>query len=151
MHPAILRIADMYDMEYEELLVYFCEYDFGIGEIVHLLGSYAQAEEEFTLEEILAMRVDEEMGWGEIWQDLGMIGSGRGDSEEDDEPAALVRNPNRNRLYSQAEDDDDESPKDNGKPPFTPPGLDKEKGPNNLPGNGRGNKGDGHPGKGRKP
>lgn len=149
-HPVIMRIADQYNMDYEELTGYFCEYDFGVGEIVHLLATYNQMDDETTtLEDILAMRSDDEMGWGEIWQNLGLIGSGRNKSEEE-QTEALVRNQNRNK-YNQQSGMDDEEPFNNGNKPDSPPGLEKENNPNKPvtpPGKDKGN---GHPGNGKKP
>lgn len=78
-HPVLSALAESYDgVEYEDLLMYFCEQDFGVGEIRHALETAAHPDVELTYQEILAWAYSEgmeEIGWGEIWQELGLIGN----------------------------------------------------------------------------
>lgn len=84
-HPVLLSLADMYQVEYSELETYFCE-GFGVGEIKLALQTAEktveeEGEEEDLWSDYLDMRKgEEEIGWGEIWQELGLIGK---DKEKD--------------------------------------------------------------------
>ena len=85
-HPVLLRLAETFDVEYDELELYFCEYGFGIGEIRHALNTAENEAVDETYDEILEMRLEDgtkEVGWGQIWQDLGLIGSERNDRGEE--------------------------------------------------------------------
>ncbi len=152
-HPVLAWIESQYDVEFEDLQTYFCDYDFGIGEIVMMLESHARTEEEISLEDILAMRMDEELGWGEIKQSLGLIGKGRNkdDSEETDGTEALVRNENRAKFNHQTANEGEDDELRNGNKPETPPGQDKDKTPNNFGHPGGKDKDKNNPGKGKKP
>ena len=84
-HPALLGLAGMYEgVTYEQLVTYFCE-GFGVGEIKLALQTAEKTEDEEDLwSDYLNMRKgEEEMGWGEIWQALGLIGK---DKDKDNEP-----------------------------------------------------------------
>ncbi len=80
-HPVLESLAEDYEgVEYEDLLFYFCEQDFGVGEIEHALTTAALVDDEaITYEMLLAKVYEDGMAWGEIWQELGLIGSGDGD------------------------------------------------------------------------
>jgi hypothetical protein len=83
-HPALAWLAEFYEVDYDELLVYFCDYEFGIGEIEHALATAELEDVEMTYQELLEWRYDggtKEVGWGEIWQALGLIEM---DSDEPD-------------------------------------------------------------------
>lgn len=126
-HPVLSRIAEVFDVPYEALVVYFCEYDFGVGEIVLLLETYQRSDGQVTLEELLAMRVEQELGWGEIWQALGLKGRDKDAPGGQGETGALNRNHNRRSYNNQAS-----SHKDDGHPaqshkPDVPPGQEKDK------------------------
>jgi hypothetical protein len=85
-HPVLLSLAESYEVEYSELVTYFCE-GYGVGEIKLALETAEKTEDEDLWSEFLDMRNkgDEEMGWGEIWQELGLIGK---DKEKDNEPGS---------------------------------------------------------------
>jgi len=87
-HPVLLSLAEMYEVEYAGLVSYFCE-GFGIGEIKHALETAEKTEEEDLWSDILDLRMGEEekeKGWGEIWQEMGLIGNDKteNDGEETD-------------------------------------------------------------------
>ncbi len=103
-HPALTRIANIFDVEYDELVTWFCDYNFGIGEIGLALVTAQRLdnnnENELTYEDILMWRLegqngnddngDEEengkkVGWGIIWQELGLIGNRRNNDTENGE------------------------------------------------------------------
>ena len=164
-HPVLSWIEAQYDVPKADLLTYFCEYEFGIGEIVHLLETLARTEgteDEYTVEELLAMRMEDEMGWGEIWQAAGLIGRGRNGkypegTEEPEDPEgsegteAFSRNEKRTKFNHQNANGGEEDQFKNENKPVTPPGHDKDKNPGN-PGNPPGkDKDKNHPVNGKKP
>lgn len=82
-HPVIEYLADKFEVESEELYNYFCD-GFGIGEIRHALITAGMDVEE-TFDGILDDRLVGDMkvfGWGEIWQDYGLIGFGRPEMDD---------------------------------------------------------------------
>jgi hypothetical protein len=79
-HPVLMDLAETYAVDYEDLLAYFCEDEFGVGEIRLALITAEREGVDLTYEEILAMRLEDgikEVGWGLIWQELGLIGRAR--------------------------------------------------------------------------
>jgi len=89
-HPVAAGIAELYEVEYEDVMAMFCENmemregeeadaGFGFGQIMLAYSTFAQGAEledlegDFSLEGILGMR-EEGMGWGQIWQEMGLIG-----------------------------------------------------------------------------
>jgi hypothetical protein len=72
-HPTGARYAADFEIDYAVIMGWFCEGNFGFGEIKHALKTAAVTE--YSPEELLAMRAD--YGWGEIWQDAGLIGQGK--------------------------------------------------------------------------
>jgi hypothetical protein len=70
-HPVGYGIAERYDVDYEEVMTWFCEENMGFGQIMLALQTADGYEE--TYDELLDRRIAGE-GWGEIWQDLGLIG-----------------------------------------------------------------------------
>jgi hypothetical protein len=77
--PALEGLASTFGVSYEELLPYFCE-GFGVGEIKLALET-AEKDVDMTWDELLEAR--RSAGWGEIWQELGLIGK---DKEDNDNP-----------------------------------------------------------------
>lgn len=67
-HPALNSLALAYDEPYSELLYYFCEWRFGVGEIKLALQSAETTGLYFG--EILEMK-RELGGWGQVWKQLG--------------------------------------------------------------------------------
>ena len=69
-HPVGERLADIYGVEYEQVMAWKCEGHHGFGQIVHALRIAASGDEAV---QFLDRRVAGE-GWGQIWQDLGLVG-----------------------------------------------------------------------------
>jgi hypothetical protein len=69
-HPVGQRLADAYELDYDVIMDWFCNGNFGMGEIKHALetGDVLGMDPE----DILGLRADQ--GWGQIWQDLGLKG-----------------------------------------------------------------------------
>lgn len=136
-HPVGNRIAELFDVAYEDVMAWFCVDEMGFGQIMLALKTAQVADEDAG--DLLARRADGE-GWGVIWQDLGFIGRGR-TKHADAEDAAASSSENA------------EAPEDNrGRPEA--PGASKDKNhPNGVgPGENRGrhvgadhSKGRGHP------
>jgi len=84
-HPVLSSLAEDYEVDYEELLFYFCEQDIGVGEIEHALATAALEEVEEPYDVLLTWFYEDGMDWGEIWQELGLIGLGDFDPDEDDD------------------------------------------------------------------
>ncbi|MGD8905237.1 MAG: DUF5667 domain-containing protein [Anaerolineae bacterium] len=78
-HPTAQRLADTYDVTYEEIMGWFCDDGYGLGEIKHALETSVATGD--SPEDLLALK-NELGGWGEVWQELGLIGSTDDDSEE---------------------------------------------------------------------
>jgi type IV secretory pathway VirB10-like protein len=153
-HPVISRLAEHYGSAYAELLDYFCEYNLGVGEIDLLLETFRRLSDGTTMEAIFAMRVDEGMGWGEIWQALGLQGVGEGNPEGAGQPEVFKRNENRAKYNHQASNAGDENQLKNEFKPETPPGQ-EHNGNSNKPatplGVDKSNQGNDPPGNDKKP
>lgn len=159
-HPVILGLAERYQVEYDELLGYFCDLEMGIGEIAHALRTVQVMDGSLTMEELLEQRIDQEMGWGEIWQELGLIGNGRNwgnDIDEDEngegesEDLTLKGFANRpGRNFSQWKNSLDEGEQTPGNNSGTLPGQSEDFCPPGLSGNKNPNKPD-NPGRGKGP
>ena len=72
-HPALDELAMAYDKPYSELLFYFCEWHFGVGEIKLALQSAMDLNNGMDFGDILEMK-PELGGWGLAWQLLGLKG-----------------------------------------------------------------------------
>lgn len=71
-HPVGGRIADIYDVDYQEqVMVWFCQEHYGFGEILLALQTSKIAS--VDPEDILQMKSDLG-GWGEVWKELGFTG-----------------------------------------------------------------------------
>ena len=99
-HPGIMLLAEHFHMPYEELLVFFCEYDLNIIEIKLLMQTYTHAAGEVTLNEIRLMRVEEGLSWIEIWLELGLKDGLKLDGSN--QPEAFTKNESRNQYNHQA-------------------------------------------------
>ena len=82
-HPVLEGLAQDYGIDYEVLLDQFCNGGFGIGELEHALSTAELEGVDKTYEELLDL-VAGGMDWGEIWQDLDLIGNGAFDPDEED-------------------------------------------------------------------
>lgn len=71
-HPVGQRIADTYGVTYEQVMTWFCD-GYGFGEITHALET-AKVATDYTADDLLASK-GQGKGWGEIWQELGLIGN----------------------------------------------------------------------------
>jgi hypothetical protein len=84
LHPVLTSLAETYEVEYDDLLEYFCVYEFGVGEIRLALAT-AERVDGVLYTDLLDWRYAEGMkdvGWGLIWQELGLIGRGRQNKEQ---------------------------------------------------------------------
>jgi len=103
-HPGVERLAERYGVPSEDVLDAFCA-GYGLGEIAFALRLDGEAwqtllemrqqgvgwgqvmlavvtakavgDDEVTPDTLLQQRADG-MGWGKIWQELGLVGNGRG-------------------------------------------------------------------------
>jgi hypothetical protein len=82
-HPVGAGIAARYEVEYSLVMTWFCD-GYGFGQIMlaletsKVLSSETYEGEFRTPEELLAMRTDQ-LGWGQIWKELGFTGRPKGD------------------------------------------------------------------------
>jgi len=81
-HPAVGRLAELYEVDYTTLIGWFCDDGFGVGQIMLALTTAAATGDDAA--DLLTERA-EGRGWGEIWQDRGLIGRGRQMDQEDGE------------------------------------------------------------------
>ncbi|MGD2158608.1 MAG: DUF5667 domain-containing protein [Anaerolineales bacterium] len=106
-HPVAEGLAEDYDVTEEQIMEWFCDRNFGFGEIMHALETSEITLDDIDIqdyspEELLDMK--EEMGgWGKVWQELGLIGK----------------------------PEDAGKPEDPGNKPDSPPGKPDDVGPNN--------------------
>ncbi|MFW6184969.1 MAG: FecR family protein, partial [Chloroflexota bacterium] len=121
-HPEAVSLAERYDVSHEEIMSWFCA-GYGFGEIEH---AYAlSAETEVPVEEIFDMRASG-MGWGDIWQELGVLPDGPPDDAsppddvgppEDAGPPDEVGPPDDAGPPEDAGPPDDVGPPDDAGPP----------------------------------
>jgi hypothetical protein len=70
-HPRAAELAEDYGVAVEEIMTWFCEGGYGFGDI--LLALKTSQESDVPAGDLLA-RKTELGGWGEVWQELGLIG-----------------------------------------------------------------------------
>jgi hypothetical protein len=95
-HPVLISLAETYKIAYQDLLEYFCDFEFGIGEIRLALVTAERDGVTDTYQDLLEWRYAEGMkdvGWGRIWQELGLIGRGRQDKEKFMGPEGMDNKP----------------------------------------------------------
>jgi hypothetical protein len=73
-HPVGARLAAKFGMAYSEVMRLFCDGGWGFGQIMLALSTGKIAESSPI--DLLNQRASG-MGWGEIWQEMGLIGRGR--------------------------------------------------------------------------
>ena len=77
-HPVaaklVARYEGIYDVTYDQVMVWFCDDGMGFGQIMLALRTAALTDDDPGT--LLERRAAGE-GWGEIWQDLGLIGRAR--------------------------------------------------------------------------
>ncbi len=102
--PTLAGLANRFEVPYESLVGYFCVDHLGIGEIALALTMAQHSSEGVDLNSVISMRVEQGMGWGQIWQSLGMQGNGNADGDE-----TLKKNQDRNKhqdqITNQGDDD----------------------------------------------
>ena len=92
-HPRGWGLADAYGVDYAAVMGWFCngapggKDSYGFGEIMHALQTSEETGE--PVEDLLAQRATK--GWGEIWQDLGLIG--KPDENENGPPFEVPKGP----------------------------------------------------------
>jgi hypothetical protein len=124
-HPRATDLAEYYAVDYETVMTWFCEGNFGFGEIMHALEASQQTG--LTPEEILAKRVDQ--GWGQIWQELGLKGKPNKQADVPLDPTAVppTEEPaTTDQLLVPGADTG--KPEDKGKPENPGKSEDKDKG-----------------------
>ena len=89
-HPTAQRLADTYSVDYEQIMTWFCKEHYGFGEIMHALQT---SDGEENTPESLLHRKTELGGWGQVWQDLGLIG--KPDDKPDKEPKDKPEKPEK--------------------------------------------------------
>ncbi|MGC9334471.1 MAG: DUF5667 domain-containing protein [Anaerolineae bacterium] len=78
-HPVAAALAETYPVNYGTIMGWFCEQNLGLGEIMLALETWARAEDFkgvtgiTSVEDLLGRRTAGD-GWGQVWQDLGLIG-----------------------------------------------------------------------------
>jgi hypothetical protein len=74
-HPVAEKIAELYGVPYEQIMDWLLEGGYGFGEIVHALRTSKMTG--ISVQELLAL-TDRLGDWGEVWQELGLIGRPEG-------------------------------------------------------------------------
>jgi hypothetical protein len=92
-HPVAQRLADTYDVAYEDIMTWFCEGRYGLGEIMHALQT--SDDEDGNAPEQVLLRKTELGGWGQVWQELGLIGKSddKPDKDAKEKPAKPTKAP----------------------------------------------------------
>ena len=91
-HPLAARLAERYGVTENWVMGYFCD-GYGMGAIMLALKTSQMEGVTLDADALLASRADGK-GWGQIWKDLGLIGSER----EGHSPPGLLKKPGkRNR------------------------------------------------------
>jgi hypothetical protein len=86
-HPFATKIAERYDVTEEWVMDYFCD-GYGMGQIMLALKTGELEGIETDPESLLDERASG-VGWGNIWKNLGLIGSER----EGHSPPGLLKKP----------------------------------------------------------
>jgi hypothetical protein len=79
-HPALANLAESFEADYGQLLSWFCEDGFGVGQIMLALATSQISEGAMSADDALAARA-EGAGWGQVWKDLGLKGPDRQDGD----------------------------------------------------------------------
>ena len=123
-HPVLTDLAARFNVSYEEIVGYFCADNLGVGEIAKALITVEQSGGTVDLVTLFSMRFNDGMGWGEIWQALGLSGGdhgGVGLLKKDQE-----RNKHEERIVNEGEDTEIQNAashrSEKDKPLRTPPG-----------------------------
>ncbi|QRN83206.1 hypothetical protein JR338_00145 [Chloroflexota bacterium] len=130
-HPVLAGLAARYEVSYEELVGYYCVNDMGIGEIALALATIQQTDGAVDLPTLLSQRTDGDLGWGEIWQELGLTGQDHGGLALGHLKKEKERNQVQDQITNEGEDDsiqnEEKLKKDKeDKPVNSPPGQEKK-------------------------
>jgi len=132
-HPVAQSMAEHYDVDSSQIMNWFCGSDqapgIGLGQI--MLALRKQDESGPSAQEMLRRRAGGE-GWGQIWQDLGLLGK----KNADDLPERAGPKGDKNSNGDDNTSGDDSSPGDEKGPPDHA----------NSRSNRESSDGDGHPG-----
>jgi hypothetical protein len=109
-HPVGGAIAQRYGVDYEEIMKWFCEESMGFGQI--MLALQTADDGDVSYDEFLERRLAGE-GWGQIWQDLGLIGRLKDAEPPEEEDSA---NPSNSPQNPGAANKGDKADKTTGKP-----------------------------------
>jgi hypothetical protein len=82
-HPVLEDLSTSYEVNYDELLSYFCKEELSLGDLKHALSTAELGDVNLTYDELLVLVSDEGMTWGEIWQMSGLIGRDGFDVDKD--------------------------------------------------------------------
>lgn len=129
-HPVGGRIAERYDVPYEEVMRWFCQDRMGFGQIMLALQTAKVTEE--APEELVTERV-EGKEWGDIWAERGLIGKDKKKGAPAGDKAQLEAQSEGSDRGGKAvgPKDKDKEPKDNGKGPKDKEPKDKNPNGNN--------------------
>ena len=98
-HPILEEFSIRYDVTYEEVLRYYCELGASVGEISMALKTVTRTDGAVSAADLLEQHINDELGWGEIWQNLGLIG--HGNNLDHAQSNGLMRNTEQNEFQEQ--------------------------------------------------
>ncbi len=73
--PALYKLSLKYDTPYAQVLSWFCDGHYGVGEIMKAFVASRAVNGAYSPGQILAMKT-ELGGWGKVWKALGLIAKG---------------------------------------------------------------------------
>ena len=101
---------------------YFCSDNLGVGEVALALVTVQHLEGEVDMETLLTQRLDDGLGWGEIWQALGLIGK----DADHEFKQSVERNKHQDQIENEGEDDQILNQSEYSEQKGTPPGQAKK-------------------------
>lgn len=115
-HPVAAYLAETYETPYEQIMEWFCMGNFGFGEIKSAFKASMLLEGGYSIEQILDMK-EELGGWGQVKQELGLIGKDRQKPAEGlkSKPAFPPGNPDKETGPPDHANNDKEKNKDKDK------------------------------------
>jgi hypothetical protein len=118
-HPVGARLAETFGAEYGFVMEWFCDREMGFGQVMLALTTAQVSDGDAA--GLLARRAEGE-GWGQIWQDLALIGR--------DRPKTNGQNGNGEPLEDGGPPDNRGRPESTGRPedPGSPEDLDRANG-----------------------
>jgi len=154
-HPVLMALAVRFEVPYEELVGYFCVNNWGVGEIALALTTLQNSDGAVDLPALMAQRLEDGLGWGQIWQNLGLSGQDHGGV------GLLKKDQDRNQHHEQIANEGEDSEilnqashrSQKDKPLNSPPGQEKQEAEGSVefvPPGQEGKTDDGKPGNGPK-